>query len=222
MKSYIRDEIVILVEIILGIIIADLFSGLFHWFEDTYLNYNMDIPILGEIAKDNELHHYYPREITHYSFFTSIFVSGLITILIILMLYLANQQFVIDHIYFFVVGFFVGSCANEFHKYSHYRDCELTPFIRFLQKNNILSNHEHHKCHHTKPTQRYCVILQMNNYILDYFGFWRILENTIYCLTGIKAIPNNNYDEYKEIKIHIHKKTEEAEFPSIPTLEELN
>jgi ubiquitin-conjugating enzyme E2 variant len=55
----------IFLQFIIGLFIADFLSGFFHWFEDNYFDYNNSLPILSKIAKDNELHHYYPRGITH-------------------------------------------------------------------------------------------------------------------------------------------------------------
>ena len=40
-------------QILIGLFIADLFTAFFHWFEDTYLEYCINIPILSQIAKDN-------------------------------------------------------------------------------------------------------------------------------------------------------------------------
>ena len=48
-------------QIIIGFLLADFLSGFFHWFEDTYLDYCTNIPILSTVSKDNELHHYWLR-----------------------------------------------------------------------------------------------------------------------------------------------------------------
>ena len=44
-----------LIQIITGFILADIITGIFHWFEDTYLSYCINFPILSEISKNNEI-----------------------------------------------------------------------------------------------------------------------------------------------------------------------
>jgi hypothetical protein len=55
-------------QIIIGYLLADLFTGFFHWLEDTYLDYDCEIPILKDLAKHNEIHHFFPRTIVGYSY----------------------------------------------------------------------------------------------------------------------------------------------------------
>ena len=57
----------IYIQIILGFILADFVAGIFHWYEDTYFCIN--IPLLRNIAKNNELHHYFPRSIIQKNIF---------------------------------------------------------------------------------------------------------------------------------------------------------
>ena len=58
-----------MIQIILGIFVADLAAGFSHWIEDSYLNYCTSIPFLSVIAKENEMHHYFPRAMLHESYF---------------------------------------------------------------------------------------------------------------------------------------------------------
>ena len=70
----------IIIELFLGLIIADILTGLFHWFEDSYFDYCLNIPILSEIAKDNILHHYYPRAIAYNNTIDTNIITFIITI----------------------------------------------------------------------------------------------------------------------------------------------
>ena len=54
------------------------------------------------------------------------------------------------------------------------RDCEKSNIFKYLQKTGIICSSEHHKKHHVDATEKYCVITEYNNYILDSIGFWRI------------------------------------------------
>ena len=57
----------IALQLFLGLIIADFISGILHWVEDNYIDYCTDLPIFKDIARDNEMHHYFPRSIIAYS-----------------------------------------------------------------------------------------------------------------------------------------------------------
>ena len=98
----------IILQIIIGFLIADLLAGIFHWFEDTYLDYCIDVPILSDIAKDNELHHYFPRTILSYSYLENMYVTFPLTIVFLLILYLLNKSSVIS------LGFSIGLLPKYF------------------------------------------------------------------------------------------------------------
>lgn len=211
----------IIIELFLGLIIADILTGLFHWFEDSYFDYCLNIPILSEIAKDNILHHYYPRAIAYNNTIDTNIITFIITIFILLLLYIINPLFIKDHPYFTISLGIFGSLGNQFHKWSHYRRCELNSYLLFLQDNNIIASHEYHSEHHNNSTKRYCSILQINNYILDNIGFWRILEEIVYLITNVKPVYKLNYKDYDNIKTNIHRRTENSSCPPNITSEEL-
>ena len=182
----------IILQIILGFLLADILSGMFHWFEDTYLDYCIDIPFINQISKDNELHHYFPRSILAYSYLDNITVSLPIFIIISIILYVINKN-IFKYTYFiFSLGIF-SIISNIIHRFSHMRDCETNIIIKFLHKTGVLCSHSHHLLHHKRITEKYCVVSEYNNYVLDSIYFWRILENIIYLLTGISPSRKNDY-----------------------------
>src|SRR6266496_5331222 len=62
--------IMLVLEVIATVLIADLISGLFHWLEDAYGR--EDWPITGWlITKPNILHHHSPRSFTRHGWFHS-------------------------------------------------------------------------------------------------------------------------------------------------------
>lgn len=211
----------ILVQVLLGFILADIIAGMFHWFEDTYLDYCIDIPILSEISKDNELHHYFPRSILAYSYIQHMYVSLPIAILVLGIIYAIYPKWVIKYYVFFGTLAFFSISANIFHRVSHMRPCECHPIIKALQTSGILCSHVHHSVHHKTSTEKYCVISEYNNYVLDTIGFWRGLELIIYLCTGIIPTRNLRYDAYIEIQNYMHENAK-LECPDLPTLEEVN
>ena len=88
----------IILQIIIGFALADILTGAGHWFEDTYLDYCIDTPIIGSISKDNELHHYFPRSIIAYSYLDNISIALPVTILLLFILYFINKK-VFDYKY---------------------------------------------------------------------------------------------------------------------------
>ena len=82
----------IILQLIIGFLLADIVTGGFHWLEDSYFDYCTDIPIIGTIAQDNELHHYFPRSMLAYSYLDHITVSLPLTLLIVGTIYLLNNN----------------------------------------------------------------------------------------------------------------------------------
>jgi len=210
-----------IIQIVLGFILADLIVGFFHWFEDSYLDYCIDFPILGQISKDNELHHYFPRSIIAYNYFEHVSVTIPIIVIIFSILYLINKNiFTYKYKYFFISFAFFCTVSNIIHRYSHMRQCETNIILQFLQYTGIFCSHEHHSSHHVNPTQKYCVISEYNNYILDNINFWRGMENMVYILTNIKPNRKQAYDSYSPIHNHMHKNAKLV-CPDKPTREDV-
>jgi hypothetical protein len=183
-------------QIIIGILIADFVIAIFHWIEDSYFSYCMNIPILGTIARDNEMHHYFPRDIIAYSYIKNMSVTLPISICIIVILFAISPTFVYKYKYLFITFFILGSISNILHKFAHMRECEYPILILPLYKYGLLVNHDHHKVHHEDPSRRYGVVLPFTNYILDFIGFWTGLESLIWLITGVKSHPILGYREF--------------------------
>ena len=210
----------IILQIILAYLLADFFSGVFHWFEDSYLDYCTSIPFISDIAKDNDMHHYFPRSTLVYSYWENTRVNLIITIIVLLIIYAINKKFVINNIYFMLTFAFFSVISNICHRFSHMRDCENSQFVIFLQKIGFLSSHTYHSVHHETSIIRYCPISIYNNYILDYIYFWRILEYIVFLLTGITP-SRNEYNKYKSIHNHMHENAK-LECPKKPTKEDID
>ena len=205
-----------LLQIIIGFLLADFLSGFFHWFEDTYLNYCTNIPVLSTVSKDNELHHYFPRSIIAYSYLEHIQVTLFLTIIIIGIIFICDKKFVFRYKYLFISLACFSTIANIIHRYAHMRQCENFAAITLLQKTGILCSHEHHSIHHEKSDEKYCVISECNNAILDRLYFWRALESIVYLITGIAPDRKMKYDDYYEIHNYMHENAKLV-CPDIPT-----
>jgi len=208
------------IQIIIGIILADFLSGLFHWFEDNYIDYCTNIPLFKDIGFHNELHHYFPRSMLAYSYWDNMSVTFILSILTIGIIYYMNSSLVIEYKYLFGSLFIFGSTANIFHRFSHMRECELPSLIHFLQKYKIIISHTDHSYHHHNTDDSYCTIIPYTNYLLDEMKFWRLLEYIIYACTSIKPAPKKAYNDYKSIYNYMHLDNK-SPCPKIPSLKDV-
>ena len=211
-----------LFQIILGYILADFIVGIIHWFEDTYLDYDINIPFFDEIAKANELHHYFPRTIVGKSYFENIKTNLLLIFVIFVIFVIFFSKSLLSYPFFYASFFLFGLFSNIIHKWSHMRECELPGLIIFLQNTGFFCGHQMHRMHHSENNSlNYCVISSYFNFILDNIGFWRFLENSIYFITGIQPNRKGKFDDYKEIHTYIHENAK-MECPDVPTQDEIN
>ena len=191
---------------IIGFLLADLLTGMAHWFEDSYLGYCNDLPILGTIAKDNELHHYFPRSILAYSYLEHLTFAMPMTLTAVGLLFVLNRSAFRKYFVCILTFTFFSSIANIMHRFTHMRDCETNSVFKHMQKIGVFCSHDHHSIHHTSfSSEKYCVISEYNNYILDHFKFWSFLEYLIYIVTNIKPNRPLPYESYHEIHNHMHE-----------------
>lgn len=211
------------IQIIFGLLLADFMIAFFHWFEDTYFSYCMKIPIISTIAKENEMHHYFPRDIVSYSYLENMSVTFPLSILILIIIFAIFPSFVLKYKFVFITFCLIGSIANIFHRYSHMRDCECPPCILFLHRIGILVGQEHHKKHHENPEYRYGVVFQFTNFLYDNVGFWRAMEYIIYLLFGLKASTKPPYKDYVEnVKYTEHHNESKQKCPRVVSIDEIN
>jgi hypothetical protein len=211
----------IVIQIVLGLIIADILCGFLHWFEDNYIDYCVDIPILNDIARHNEMHHYFPRSMFVYTNIEHAKYTLPMAIGFILFLYIVDRSLFVKYPYFLLSLFFFLSISNILHSIVHRRDCENNCFFLALQKVGLLCSHDHHSIHHTVGKQKYCVMLTINNYILDGIYFWNGLEYLIYLITNKKTNEKLNYDDYSMIHNHMHENAK-IECPDKPTKKDID
>lgn len=187
---------IVVFELVLGLVIADVLIAFFHWIEDAYFSFCMTIPVLSTIAKDNSLHHYFPRDIVAYSYLENMTVTFPMAVLLLLVAFASMPAVVMKYKYMFGTIFVVASIANIFHRFAHMRDCELPMFINMLQGAGVLVGHDHHKLHHETSNSKYGVIMPITNYVLDGIGLWRCLELSISFVSGIRSEHTMTYEDY--------------------------
>ena len=192
-------------QIILGLILADIGGGMAHWFEDTYIHYCSKIPGMIEIAKHNELHHYFPRAMLKGSYFENIQTSILFACILFILLFCVLPKTMFHYPFLFITLFIFLSLVNLFHRFAHERECETPSIIYKLQSVGLLCSHDHHRQHHVKEIDgKYCTIFPITNYLLDSIYFWRFLEKII-SMFGINPSRKPKYNYYTPIQNYMHQ-----------------
>lgn len=158
-------------------VVADLGSGLVHWFEDRYGNPDWPWPWGEHVAKPNIEHHFDPFKLTRSGYFernATTLIASLPAAAVAAML----------GAWPVAAGFLWLSQANEIHSWAHQK-CSRP--IRLLQAVGLLASPEAHAEHHKRPfTRNYCTVTDWLNPILSAVGFWERLERVVCLLTGIR------------------------------------
>lgn len=166
----------IIINILFAILVADLLTGIFHWWEDRYGN--PDWPIIGKyIIHPNIKHHQDPMFFCNGNYWTRNWTTLIPSLIVSFIFYTIGY-------YFWCLVFIIASQSNEIHCWEH---AKTNRFIKFLQKNYILQNKKTHSLHHKRPYDtNYCVITMIVNPILNKIYFWEYLEDVVYLFSGVR------------------------------------
>ena len=161
---------------------ADFLSGIFHWWEDRYLTGKSGVRFIDKIAKDNELHHKSPTELTRHTYWYNINGSIQYSSLIAGILFLLSTHIVL------CLGFFFLGFANLVHRFSHETRHRIPSLIRILQWSGVFISPDHHVIHHVdgrmlvskkRAHREFCVMSNLLNPLLDKMKLWRRLERLV-------------------------------------------
>jgi len=170
----------VIADVVIALLAADFGAALFHWFEDAYLDYNNNIPIVSNVAKANEMHHYRPRVIVHESYISNIVEISIISIIYaLIILWLGHVRATPVPIRRLLLVLVFASLTNLIHRYSHEKDCERPTVVTWLQKWLLISRDEHRVHHSSEEHRKFGVVLKHTNYIYDSIGLWRALERIL-------------------------------------------
>jgi hypothetical protein len=157
--------------ILLGYFAGDFFSGIYHYFMDTY-----DIPFLSEFHKNFRIHHDNPLSLERFPFSSHIveimpvgIIKGLIT------------QHVFENYSLFLLASIISNIvmcsAQVAHRFSHRRTHEydkngekqfyIPDFVKFLQDKKIILNNKEHRKHHLTEVMNYSISNGSSSSTLD-------------------------------------------------------
>jgi hypothetical protein len=183
----------VILDLLLALFLADLFSGFVHWGTDTWFDeISWERTIL--IARE---HHLYPHHIVGYGFRDYVAFSSwpiVVTIgplVAILTLALAPSALAFDAVGICLIVATVMVFGTYAHRLGHQKTD--TAVVVLLQKAHLLMSPRHHGVHHRDNHDiRYCVINGWANHLCDRIGFWRALERLIEWTTGSVARSNDH------------------------------
>lgn len=146
----------LILQIIIGLLLADLISGIIHWAQDKYGN--PDWPIVGPIFADVQMHHEKPLKFLDNSFLKRNGVTAIVSITLFSIL-VGLFGF---HL-FLLVAALIGAFANEIHAYAHRKDNP--KWVTYLQRFGILLSPMSHAKHHKDFNQNYFAITSWLNWL---------------------------------------------------------
>jgi ubiquitin-conjugating enzyme E2 variant len=155
---------------ILGWLIADAFSGLFHWWQDRLADERM--PIIGpEVVVPNRLHHVDPLAFTN-----STILSRNLALWIVAALISAAWLAITGPDLMWLSATAGGLLVNEVHVWAHLPGRN-NSLVRMLQETGFLQSPKQHAAHHRAPyARRYCILSDWLNPVLDTLDVWTRLE----------------------------------------------
>ena len=186
-------------DILIGILVADFVVAGFHWFEDTYLEYTSRPGFIGDIARDNDMHHAVPFAITRETLASNLQVPTVLAIVVLGIWIAITPSFARHHPAFFVALFVVAATANVLHRWQHERDCSRPWIVTSLQRLGVLCSRDQHASHHERPNTKYGVVLGFTNPVYDTIGIWRGLEMLVRVFTGIEPHPKPGNSFYESV-----------------------
>lgn len=166
-------------DILLALLAADFFSGLFHWWEDVYGNPKW--PIIGPwIVKPNIIHHQDPLLFTRSTFWMRNYQALIPMWTIAVVIWLCSGPL------WLIGAAALAGLANEIHAWAHAPHHKTWPVIVALQDMGVLLSPRQHSFHHHSPfAVNYCTVTNWLNPVLELCDFWRTLE-WLLRLAGIK------------------------------------
>jgi hypothetical protein len=172
----------------LGMIGADLVSGMVHWAFDTWGS--VDTPVVGKLAiRTFRQHHIDPAAMLHHDFIeTNGHNFALALTLTTSGLYLVRNHpsntALFAALSLFSMALFVAF-TSQIHKWAHM--VKPPGIVRVLQGARVLLHPAHHHRHHVAPHQHnYCITVGWLDGVLARIYFFPVVEAVIEVVTGVK------------------------------------
>lgn len=172
----------VIASVLSGVVLADWVTGFAHWLEDGYIH--KDMPLLGQLAEDNRLHHSKPRAFLSKNWWQSCWESSLVAAGVVLVAAYLNLL----SLGVWVFALLIAN-ANQIHKWTHQNAKEKGPLVHWLQKLRIIQTPREHARHHSgEKNTHYCIITNFSNPVFEKLRVWQGLDWMMCNLLGVRRI----------------------------------
>lgn len=168
---------------LVGYILADLGSGVYHWGIDNYGD--ATTPILGAQIEAFQGHHKWPWTITRRQFANNLHALARVITFMVLPLDLLIH----DPTQLAFIGSFSGCImfSQQFHAWAHSTKSKLPKIVVGLQDLGVLVSRTQHADHHRPPyNSNYCIVSGVWNKFLDENKIFEILEMALFFQLGLR------------------------------------
>lgn len=160
-------------------LLADLISGVVHWWEDRYVS--ASTPLIGSwVGAPNELHHVHQGAFLVGGYWHRNW-STIVPAMVCCALCLCFEA-----TRWFALAFAFASQGNELHAWAHQRG-KVSAWVAVLQASGVLLSPRQHAEHHRGDHDRaYCSMTGILNPILDSLGVWSRMERCL-AFVGVRG-----------------------------------
>ncbi|KAL1556018.1 Fatty acid desaturase 4, chloroplastic [Salvia divinorum] len=184
---------------LLGYVLADLASGVYHWGIDNYGG--AETPVFGAQIDAFQGHHRWPWTITRRQFANNLHALARAVAFTVTPINLACGDA--------TALAFVAACSGcimfsqQSHAWAHTTRSKLPPLVAALQDGGVLVSRSQHAAHHRAPyNNNYCIVSGAWNEVLDASKFFEIMEMVIFFKFGVRprswTEPNTGWVEEAE------------------------
>ncbi|KAL2472988.1 Fatty acid desaturase 4 [Forsythia ovata] len=177
-----RTWLELILSYMVGYVLADLFSGIYHWAIDNYGC--AKTPIFGNQIRLFQLHHETPWAIARQQMAKSLHVTARVLTFMVLPIVLLCS----DPVLLGFVGVFAGFIlfTLQIHAWAHCAKDKLPPLVVALQDCRIIVKSSKHAAHHRPPyNSNYCIVSGMWDMLLDKSKFFVALEKIFFFMLGV-------------------------------------
>ncbi|XP_020103086.1 fatty acid desaturase 4, chloroplastic isoform X1 [Ananas comosus] len=177
---------------VLGYLLADLGTGVYHWAIDNYGG--PSTPVFGAQIEGFQGHHKYPYTITRREFANNLHaLARAVTFTVPPIQFLISGISIGDGSMAAAAHAFVGVCAGcimlsqQFHAWAHEKKGRLPPAVAALQEAGVLVSRAEHAAHHRPPyNSNYCIVSGACNRALDESRVFEAMEMVVFFRFGVR------------------------------------
>ena len=180
----------LIIKILIAWLLADLITGVVHWWEDRYMNGNHSLNFLDSIAEENGLHHEKPTAMLLSTGWTNMKSSAAFGWPLAFAFWFFGLPMLIW------LPVFFATFGNLIHRWSHIPKKKHPRWIRGMQEFGLFISQESHDLHHRSMKRlipkhlagyKFCGMTDWVNPVLDHFAVWTALEIAILKAFGIQT-----------------------------------